>query len=83
MGKQNPPNRKEVKKMIIPVGFDFVGAKNADKLFKDGHTYFIDMERKRIIMPKRLLDMRNTELSAGRLYRAAQERYPDYRVIVR
>ena len=69
--------------MIIPVAFNYVGAKNADRLFKDGHTYYIDLERKRIIMPKKLLNMRNTELSAGRLYRAAQERYPDYRVIVR
>ncbi len=69
--------------MIISVGFSFVGAKNADRLFSEGHTYYVDMDRKRLIMPKKLLDMRNAELSAGRLYRAARERYSDYKIIVR
>ena len=69
--------------MIISVGFSFVGAKNADRLFSEGHTYYVDLDRKRLIMPKRLLDMRNTELSAGRLYQAAQKRYPGFKVIVK
>ncbi len=74
MGKQNPPNRKEVKKM-----------KKARKDDNELYLIFVvaDIRRRELLVPKFVMDRVHILCSGeARLFNEYRNRYPSFKTVV-